>query len=229
LGVFAFFPRHAGFRLLLVVSVTVSAERKAGFCTPVSASKISVPRSSGDRFDDWVVGPQFEPYCLHHPVFRYRTPVGVLAFLPRNAGFRPLLVVSVAVSGERKAGFCTPVSAPKISVPRSSGDRFDDWVVGLQFEPYRLHHPALANRIVPVGCQTGRFCGDFRPPNSQTSVSAYGGAFERGFLALCLRIQKFRSRQPGSGPNSDRIRSRNCNFSSQRNSRCRGGVEVIPD
>jgi hypothetical protein len=29
-------------------------------CEFVSASKISVPRSSGDRFDDWVVGPQFE-------------------------------------------------------------------------------------------------------------------------------------------------------------------------
>jgi hypothetical protein len=58
--------------LLLAVSVTVSAERKAGFCTPVSASKISVPRSSGDRFDDWVVGPQFEPYCLHHAVLELR-------------------------------------------------------------------------------------------------------------------------------------------------------------
>ena len=25
--------------------------------------------SVGDWFDDWVVGNQFEPYCLHHPVF----------------------------------------------------------------------------------------------------------------------------------------------------------------
>jgi hypothetical protein len=29
-------------------------------CGFVSASKISVPRSSGDWFDDWVVGPRFE-------------------------------------------------------------------------------------------------------------------------------------------------------------------------
>jgi hypothetical protein len=29
-------------------------------CEFVSASEISVPRQSGDRFDDWVVGPQFE-------------------------------------------------------------------------------------------------------------------------------------------------------------------------
>ena len=47
MGVFAFFPRHAGFRLLLVVSVTVSAERKAGFSTttpypPVLEAQASV-------------------------------------------------------------------------------------------------------------------------------------------------------------------------------------------
>jgi hypothetical protein len=120
-------------------------------------------RWCGDRFDDWLVGHQFEPNYLHHPVFRYRTSLGVFAFFPRNAGFRPFLVVSVSVSGERKAGFCTPVSASKIFVPRSGGDRFDDWVVGPQLEPYCLHHPVSANRTFPAGRQTGRFCGDFRP------------------------------------------------------------------
>jgi hypothetical protein len=45
-------------------------------CGSVSASKISVPRSSGDRFDDWVVGLQFEPnnsttQPLQTPNFRY--------------------------------------------------------------------------------------------------------------------------------------------------------------
>jgi hypothetical protein len=32
----------------------------------VSAANISVPGGSGDRFDDWLVGPQFEPYYFHH-------------------------------------------------------------------------------------------------------------------------------------------------------------------
>jgi hypothetical protein len=39
------------------------------------------------------------------------------------------------------------------------GDWFDDWVVGLQFEP-----DALANRAIPVGRQMGRFYGTFGYP-----------------------------------------------------------------
>jgi hypothetical protein len=81
-------------------------------------------------------GDRFAPDCAHHhPVFRYRTSLGVFAFFPRNAGFRPLLVVSVSVSGERKGRFCRPVSPSKISVPRSNGDRFGDWVVGPSSSP----------------------------------------------------------------------------------------------
>jgi hypothetical protein len=49
----------------------------------------------------------------------------------------------------------------KFPVPALDGDRFDDWVVGHQFEPNYLHHPVSANRTFPVGRQTGRFCGDF--------------------------------------------------------------------
>jgi hypothetical protein len=60
----------------------------------------------------------------------------------------------------------------KFSVPALGGDRFDDWVVGPQFEPYCLHHPVSANRAFPRRPQIGRFCGDFRPLNSRTLVSA---------------------------------------------------------
>ena len=61
-------------------------------------------------------------------------------------------------------------------------------MIGWWVEPYCLHNLPFANRIFPAGRQTGRFCGDFRPPNSQTLVSTYRGAFEWGLLALCLRI-----------------------------------------
>ena len=36
----------------------------------------------GDWFDDWVVGHQFVPDYLHHPVSRYRTPRVIRGFVP---------------------------------------------------------------------------------------------------------------------------------------------------
>ena len=129
--------------------------------------------------------------------------MGAFVLFPRNAGFLPLLRISVSVSGAGNAGFWEPVFALEISVPRSVGDRFDDWVVGPQFEPYSLHHPALANPKFPALRQIGRFCGDYRHPNSRILVSTYDSAFEWGLLAPRLRIQKFRSRRPGPATNSD--------------------------
>jgi len=89
------------------------------------------------------------------------------------------------------------------------GDRFDDWVVGLQFEPYYLHHPVSANRRFPARRQIGRFCGDFRPLISQILVSVGVRAFYWRFLALCLRIQKFRSRRSGLSTKFGRVCTRN--------------------
>jgi len=52
----------------------------------------------GDWFDDWLVGPQFVPECLRHPVFANRT---VRRQIGRFCGdFRPLnsrILVSVGV------------------------------------------------------------------------------------------------------------------------------------
>jgi hypothetical protein len=104
---------------------------------------------------------------------------------------------------------CEFVSASKISVPRSSGDRFDDWVMGLQFEPSYLHHPVSANRAFPARRQIGRFCGHFRPVDSRILVSGGVRAFWLRFLAPCLCIQKFRSRLPALSARSDRICGRN--------------------
>ena len=51
-------------------------------------------RWCGDRFDDWLVGHQFEPNYLHHPVFRnHRSRLGVKIarfyglFLSFHSGF----------------------------------------------------------------------------------------------------------------------------------------------
>src|SRR5258708_663060 len=66
------------------------------------------------------------------------------------------------------------------------------------------HHPVLANRVFPAQRQIGRFCGDFRPLISRIFVSVSAHPFWRRYLGACLRIQKFRSRRPGSGTKSGR-------------------------
>src|SRR5258705_6442896 len=82
------------------------------------------------------------------------------------------------VPGSRKGGSGPSVSASKNSVPDSDvRDRFDDWVVGLQFMPDYLHHPVFANRTFPIRLRIGRFCGDFRPLTSWILVSADVRAF----------------------------------------------------
>src|SRR5258707_734652 len=89
----------AGFFEFVLVPAPVSARQKGGSGPSVSASKNSVPDSDvRDRFDDWVVGLQFVPDYLHHPVFRYRTPRVIRAFVPRTAGFFEIAPVSASVS-----------------------------------------------------------------------------------------------------------------------------------
>ncbi len=46
---------------------------KAAFARPSLHRKFPFPARCGDRFDDWVVGRQFVPECLHHPVSANRT------------------------------------------------------------------------------------------------------------------------------------------------------------
>jgi hypothetical protein len=63
--------RRTGARRLAVPNrVPKYDKQRQRICPSVSASKISVPGSDGgDRFEDWVVGHQFVPDYLHHPVF----------------------------------------------------------------------------------------------------------------------------------------------------------------
>src|SRR6267378_3423309 len=141
----------------------------------------------------------------HHPVFRYRTPRVIRAFVPRTAGFFEFVLVSASVSARQKGGSGPSVSASKNSVPDSDvRDRFDDWVVGLQFVPDYPHHPVSANRTIPIRGQIGPFCGHFWPLVSQIFVSEGVHTFWRRFLAPCLCIQKFRSRQPWLSAKSER-------------------------
>ena len=88
---------------------------------------------------------------------------------------RPCLRVSLC---KTKGGSGPSVSASKNSVPDSDvRDRFDDWVVGLQFVPDYLHHPVSANRTFPIRGQIGPFCGDFRPLISRIFVSVSAHPF----------------------------------------------------
>ncbi len=142
----------------------------------------------------------FEPWCAHHPVVRYRTWVGAFAFFPRNAAFRQIQLVSVSVSGERKVGICAPVSALKISVPRSSGDRFDDWLVGPQFEPYCLHHSSFASLTVPASLrisaqkwELSRFASVSKTVSATCSADFYGSV-------PALRISVPGGRDSGANP-----------------------------
>src|SRR5258706_6293658 len=65
------------------------------------------------------------------------------------------------------------------------------------------HHPVSANRVFPALRRIARFCGDFRPLISRIFVSVGVHPFWWRFLAPCLRIQKFRSRRPGSSAERD--------------------------
>ena len=133
----------------------------------------------------------------HHPVVGLKLPPAYSHLLRQNGDFSQSLRVSGLVSAGDKSAFARPSLHRKFPFPAWGGDWFDDWVVGLQFEPDHLHHPVSANRTFPIRRQIGPFSGDFRPLTSRILVSAYGGAFEWGLLAPCLRIQKFRSRRPG--------------------------------
>jgi hypothetical protein len=103
--------------------------------------------------------------------------VGCLRIFPASCGLSGASGSLCNGLAGRKPGFCASVSASKISVPRSSGDRFGDCVVGPQFEPYCLHHPVSASHPFSSRRQIGRFCGDFRPLTSGTLVSAGVHAF----------------------------------------------------
>ena len=75
------------------------------FAGPSLRRKFPFPAQGGDRFGDWVVGPQFEPNCLHHSVSANRV-FPALRRIGRFCGdFRPLIsqiLVSLGVHASRR-------------------------------------------------------------------------------------------------------------------------------
>jgi len=63
------------------VSESVSASDESIFAGLSLRRKFPFPALTGDRFDACVVGHQFEPYCLHHPVSRARTLFALVALV----------------------------------------------------------------------------------------------------------------------------------------------------
>jgi len=64
----------------------------------IGRRKFPFPAQWGDGFDDWVVGLQFVPECLHHPVVGLKLPSAVSHLLRRNGGFSHSLRVSGFIS-----------------------------------------------------------------------------------------------------------------------------------
>jgi hypothetical protein len=115
------------------------------------------------------LGDRFVSDCFHHhPVVGFKLPPAYSHLWRQNWVFSHSLRVSGLVSTRDKSAFVPPSLHRKFPFPAMGGDWFDDWVVGLQFEPDHLHHPALANRTFLRRRQIGRFCGDFRPLTSRT-------------------------------------------------------------
>src|SRR5260370_1003945 len=108
----------AGFFEFVLVPAPVSARQKGGSGPSVSASKNSVPDSDvRDRFDDWVVGLQFVPDYLHHPVSRYRTLPVIRAFVARTAGFSSSFSSPPQSLQDKKADLDPPSLHRKIPFP----------------------------------------------------------------------------------------------------------------
>jgi len=142
-------------------------------CEFVSASKISVPRSSGDRFDDWVMGLQFEPSYLHHPVLGLRPSSAFERLSRQNGGFSHPHASLGAVSAWRKGPVCGFVSASKISVPRSSAERFDNWVTAKQSAVYlSVSRATPSAKLTPSWPSTDSGCREIVRSDPPTSALA---------------------------------------------------------
>jgi hypothetical protein len=86
--------RNRGFSYLYASLYSVSASKKGHSRPPSLPPESPFPALSGDRFDDWLVGHQFEPYCLHHAVFGFKTRSSFSHLLRWNGDFPASVAVS---------------------------------------------------------------------------------------------------------------------------------------
>jgi hypothetical protein len=99
------------------------------FGRPSLPGKFPFPAHSGDWFDDCMVGSQVRALVRPPPSPWVETFVTLLAFIAPEWGLFASACVSAGGLCLAEGPICAIVSASKISVPRSSGDRFGDWVV----------------------------------------------------------------------------------------------------
>src|SRR5712675_144290 len=79
---------------------------------------------------------------------------------PVNSGlFRVLPCLRVSLCKTKRRIWTLRLCIEKFRSRLGVRDRFDDWVVGLQFVPDYLHHPVFANRAFPAPREIARFCG----------------------------------------------------------------------
>src|SRR4029077_17167439 len=100
---------------------------------------------------------------------------------------------------------------------------FDDWVVGHQFEP------SPCKPRVSGTAPNRAFLRGFPTTHFRIFVSVSAHPFWWRYLGACLRIQKFRSRRPGSGTKSGRTCSRNSAFCAAVIQGSLVGAAIIPD
>ena len=109
-------------------------------------------------------------------------------FLASHASLKPSLLGDEPAFGDLSLRW-------KFPFPARGGDRFDDWVVGHQFEPYYLNHPVFANRrfsarrLDPVGMELARI----EMPDIQYSRDPYECANGADALVIVTEWEQFRA------------------------------------
>jgi hypothetical protein len=104
-------------------------------------SRLRHPGAGGDRFDDWLVGHQFEPNYLHHPVVGLKPSQAFSHFMRGNGAFALPTRLCVRLCSSKNRILRTRLCIANFRSRLGGGDRFDDWMVGRQFVPECLHHP----------------------------------------------------------------------------------------
>jgi hypothetical protein len=133
---------------------------------------------------------QFEPYHLHHPVCRYRTPPDTRAFVPRNAGFSSSPSSPYRSQPDEKAVFARLSLHPKIPFP-AAGAAYSGEVLGPKI--------LFAGNIFPKGGHPVYLPAEIQLPEAATSDEA--AQMARGYLAMGLAgIKLFTGSSTGDKP-----------------------------
>src|SRR5258708_17862215 len=120
-----FLPENSLFFKIFSLLICVGNCSRSGCSTAVSCYEIDSQSPRIAKFPvkfpvsrELPTGDRFVSDCAHHhPVFRFRTPRVIRAFVPRIAGFFKFAPVSASVSARQKGGFDLLSLHPKILFP----------------------------------------------------------------------------------------------------------------